>query len=394
MDIVCLAFPAWKGNYLKSTVQLMSELAKNHRVLYVDYAYTWKDFAHSIRGKSFAEWQRMAGLESRLQEVNLDNGAALHVLTLPPVVPTNFIKNPKIYDVLNHFNAFFLEKTIKKALKTLDFKNYTMVNAFNPFYGVPLAGRLDEARLVYYCYDEIGAAHWAGQHGARLEKIFLQHVDSVIVSSQGLFEKKSKEHPHCHLVKNGVDYDLFAAQTPPSVSERLSQQFLVKIPKNAKIIGYLGSVDERLDYDLLENLIATTPQYHYVFVGRITRKEYENRLYAFPNVHLVGSQPPQDLPAWVGLFDTCLIPFVKNDLTAGIYPLKINEYLAAGKPVVATPFADLSDFASIITIADSAASFAFSFEHHTSTAAEKAKRQIFAAQNSWANKALTFADKF
>ena len=61
MDIICIAFPAWEGNYLKSTVQLMKELALSQRVLYVDYAYTWKDFIQSIRGKNFASWQRMIG---------------------------------------------------------------------------------------------------------------------------------------------------------------------------------------------------------------------------------------------------------------------------------------------------------------------------------------------
>jgi glycosyltransferase involved in cell wall biosynthesis len=385
-DIICLAFPAWEGNYLKSTVQLMKELAINNSVLYVDYAYTWKDFFNSLRGKGFASWQRMLGLKPRLRREILDNGAAISILTLPPVIPTNFIKNPKLFDKINSLNAYFMEQTIKKAqlnlgmtasltLTSSSHSGVTVINAFNPVFGVHLAGKFGEKQLIYYCYDEISAANWANRHGARLENRFIKMVDRVVVTSQGLFDKKSKLHDQCDLIKNGVDFDLF------SVENRAAEPIeMIGPPQYEKTVGYLGSVDERLDYDLIETVIRTTPQYQYLFVGRVTTKTYENRLKQYSNVVLSGPQPPLILPTWVQKFDVCWIPFIKNELTAGIYPLKINEYLAAGKPVVSTLFSDLSDFDNIISVAHNAKEFLSGFHLNNQTIAQ---RKAFAAQNAW-----------
>ena len=380
-NIICIAFPAWEGNYLKSTVQLMKELALDNQVLYVDYAYTWKDFFQSLRGKGFASWKKMLNIEPRMRSEKIENGATIHILTLPPVVPANFLKNPMAYDMLNYFNSLFIRKAVKNAAKSLKMENPVVINAFNPFFGVHLAGKLKESKLIYYCYDEIGAATWAKQHGERLEKAFLKMVDTVIVTSNGLFNKKRLQHVNCHLIKNGVDYDLF------SRSETVHA-----LPQKAlKTIGYLGSIDERVDYDLLEMLISNTPQYQYIFVGRITQKEYEERLGKYPNVDLKGPKPPTELPNWVQKFDVCLIPFVKNGLTAGIYPLKINEYLAAGKPVVTTCFSDLSDFESVVDIADDDASFIEMVINASNDKSQQNIRRGFASKNSWKARATEFA---
>ncbi len=382
-DIVCVAFPAWRGNYLKSTVQLMTELALlGHRILYVNYAFTWKDFILSWFGKGYISWKRLAGVKPRLSVMPLENGAEIHLLTLPPILPINFLKNPKVYDTVNYINVFFIKRTIRKAMMTVGMTSPTVVNAFNPCYGDALAGQLNESKLIYYCYDDIGSARWASRHGKRLEDTFLKKADSVIVSSQGLFEKKSKENTQCFLIKNGVNYELFSRK--PTVLP------LDSLEKDKKIIGYLGSVDERVDYDLLEKLISTTPQYHYVFVGRVTQTAYEKRLSAFSNVNMVGSQPSSTLPAWVQTFDVCLIPFLKNELTAGIYPLKINEYLAAGKPVVTTRFADLSDFESVVHIADDDSAFLqLAQKDFSKTNTEQLKH--FASQNSWTSRSKEFS---
>ena len=210
-DIVCVAFPAWRGNYLKSTVQLMTELALlGHRILYVNYAFTWKDFILSWFGKGYISWKRLSGVKPRLSIMPLDNGAEIHLLTLPPILPINFLKNPKVYDTINHINVFFIKRTIRKAMQSIGMTSPTVVNAFNPCYGDSLVGKLNESKLIYYCYDDIGSARWASRHGKRLEDAFLKKVDTVIVTSQGLFEKKSKQNAHCYLIKNGVNYELFS----------------------------------------------------------------------------------------------------------------------------------------------------------------------------------------
>ena len=342
--IVCLAFPAWEGDYLKSTVQLVSRLAKDHPVLYVDYAYTWKDFfAAVLSGKGHAPWKRMLGLQPRLRRVQTAVGSSLWLLTLPPVLPINFIKNNALHDFLMSINAARIKKAVQAAMRQLKWENPVVLNAFLPGYGSKLAGRLGERRLVYYCYDEIKAAAWAGRHGARWEKQLCSKVDAMVVSSEGLAASKSGLHPGIRVVKNGVDAAAFAKQAaPPLIPGR--EQF-------DKVIGYIGSVDDRLDGDLLAAAATRFPEHLLVFAGRVTDNKLAARLQQFPNVYLAGPQPVASLPAWVQQFDAGLIPFVANELTAGIYPLKINEYLAAGVPVVSTNFAPLKEFEPFICLA-------------------------------------------
>jgi len=410
MNIVCHAFPAWDGDYVKSTVELMKAAAgQGHRVLYVDYAYTWTDFFKSIIGKSHASWRRMLGLEQRLRTLPLsasghktsnvagekaiaghpDAGKdkSIYVLSLPPVFPANFLKNPRLHDSINRLNSVFIKKSICRALKILDMEAPVVVNAFNPGFGVHLAGKLGEQRLLYYCYDEIGAAAWANRHGSRLEQAFLKKCDAVIVSSEGLLQKQKGRHDSVFLVKNGVDIDLFSAEIPP--------ESFPEIPASnpgEQIIGYLGSVDDRLDIPLLERLFQKFPDARFLFVGRVQPGALRERLAAFPNVFLAGAYPPADLPAWVARMDVCLIPFVKNEFTAGIYPLKINEYLAAGKPVVSSNFAPLGDFSGIVAIADTPDAFekALSEALAVQDTAAIERRRAFAGKNSWAERARLF----
>ncbi len=387
MDIICHAFPAWEGNYVKSTVEITKAIAKQgHRVLYVDYAYTWTDFAKSLFGKGNATWYRMLGITSRLRKIEVQN-AHLFVLTLPPVLPANFLSNPYWYDAVNKWNSFFIGRTIRKAAKKLSMTAPVVVNAFNPSYGIHLASKLGEGKLVYYCYDEISAAAWANKHGARAEQAFVPKCDAVIVSSVGLQQKQALQHKAVSVVKNGVDAALFSAKIRP--------EDLPKIPNllpNQQVIGYLGSIDDRLDFDLLEQLFTTFANKRFVFVGRVQNEAIRARLLAFSNVFLSGAYPSDALPGWVACMDVCLIPFVKNDFTAGIYPLKINEYLAAGKAVVTTDFAPLDDFSDIVAIADTAETFKQAvkealFEKKNQKAEQ---RQAFARKNDWAQRAQQF----
>lgn len=379
--LVCLGIPRWEGsNYLSSTVQLMAELARQERVLYVDYPYTYKDmWAASKQQDSGVPLAELRGQAASLQVRQLPHGGEVQLLRLPPFVPTNFLKLPFLHDQMLRWNARRAKRSIVRALQQLKWENPIVINAFNPALGNMLAGQLQESALVYYCYDEISAAPWMARHGARHEQAFLSTADLTIVSSQGLYEAKSKDAKKCSLVKNGVDLELFKAKG-------LRPTDLPKQP----IIGYVGSVDDRLDYDLLKAIAITYPDWALVFVGRIVDEAAAEKIATLPNVHLLGARPAAQLGNYLDAFHLGLIPFVKNDLTAGIYPLKINEYLALGLPVVSTDFADLSDFAAHTAIAKNTSDFIRLLGKKLkkeSTMEEIAARKSFAAQNSWTGRA-------
>ncbi len=380
--ILIIGFPAWEGDYLKSTVQLATELARENEVLYVEYPFTWKDVATGIIGKSKAPWRRVVGKEQRLRKLELANGASINVLTLPPMTPVNFISNEMMYDALMLGNAKRAFKAIRSAMQTLGIEKPVVINAFNPFLGVFLARQFDEKALIYYCYDEIGAAKWAGKHGARLEYRLMRQADAVVTTSQPLFESKMPNAHRSFLVKNGVDFDLFYQKSNDEQPTTNHQK------RSTNTIGYLGSLDERIDYDLLEYTISKLPHRQFCFVGRVNSPHAE-RLLKFPNVRIMGSQPASSLPGWVQQFDVCMIPFLKNELTAGIYPLKINEYFAAGKPVVATNFGDLRDFQHLIGIAETKEEYPVLLEYilTNNSSTLTSTRIAFARYNSWQHRA-------
>lgn len=378
--VVCVGFPRWEGSdYLSSTVQLMRELARRRPVLYVDYPYTYKDLWAALRGADTGvPLSTLLGRAPRLQTRTLPDGTAVHLLRLPPFLPANFLATPRWYDAVNARNAQRAARAIRRATAQLGWQRPVVINAFNPALGNELAGRLDESLLVYYCYDEISAAPWIARHGSRHEAAFLPRVDLTVVTSQGLYERKQPHTPVCRTIKNGVDLDVFQRQ-----SERPAD-----VPSGA-VIGYIGSVDDRLDYALLARVAAAFPAVSLVFVGRIMAAEQAAALAALPNVYLLGSRPPTLLGSYLATFTTGLIPFVKNDLTAGIYPLKINEYLALGLPVVSTHFADLSDFQEVCTIADDTDAFLTGIAQALlpQPDAEREYRRRFAEQNTWAARA-------
>ena len=129
---------------------------------------------------------------------------------------------------------------------------------------------------------------------------------------------------------------------------------MVALPR--PIFGYIGVVDERLDYDLLAQLAAASAG-SVVMVGPSTKVDPET----FPdrgNLHWLGGRDYSELPAYAKAFDVCLMPFAMNEATRFINPTKALEYMATGKPIVSTPVEDVvAQFSNIATIASEPASF-------------------------------------
>lgn len=379
-DIICVGFPTWEGDYMKSTVELMSVFAKHNKVLYIDYEYTWKDVLMGVLRKKSVPVKRILGMQKRLRCLPGKKGGSVYVLTPPPVFPTNFIKSPTYYDGLIKMGTNGVTRSIKKAMKTLNITNPIVINAFNPFFGNDMVGKLNEKLLLYYCYDEIGAAAWAKNHGVRLEKRFIQQVDGVITSSQGLYDNRKPLNSNTFLVKNGVDFDLF------NTAFQFKNDTKIIPKKNYQyIVGYVGSIDFRLDYELLEHLFEQMPNTLFAFVGRVNSSEGEKILKKHNNVALLGAHPPKKLPEFLGAFDLGIIPFEKNEFTKGIYPLKINEYLSAGLPVVLTNFSKLDDFKESTQIVDSKTDFhnAVLTELENDTPDKRIERAKIGEANSW-----------
>ena len=366
--IICHSFPAWDTPYIKSTVELMMRLSATHRVIFIDYHYTLKDLITN----QFAPKNKLLGKGGRWRKVKTKYGE-IEVYNFPPILPINWIGNKWAFDKMARLNASLIKKHIRKFQKANGLENATLINAFNPVYGALCQDAWKVNQQIYYCYDEISGTQWAGKHGASYEQQYLQNVDKVIVTSEGLKKTKAAFNPNCHVVKNGVNLSVFQQETASK--------------SKSKHIAYIGAVDERIDQDLVAHLATEFSEYTFDFYGPVKVNIAEQ-----PNLNFHGAIPQEQLPLVLEEAAACIIPFVKNNLTEAIYPLKVNEYLAMGKPVVSTAFADLSDFEKVIATGNNHEAFADALrkEIRYNSRARIQKRIDFAKQNDWEKRTEEF----
>lgn len=214
------------------------------------------------------------------------------------------------------------------------------------------------------------------------EHALLERVDQVFIHSRTLLEKKGGLNPHTMFTPNGVHYEAFARAEP-------EPRDLAPIPRPR--IGYIGYVKKQLDWALLATLARTHPGWSFVFVGkRSPHPEIAAALAemaALPNVHFLGERPTPELAKYPQHFDVCLMPYRATAYTAYIYPLKLHEYLATGRPVVGTRIPALEEFDGLVRLADGAAEWsraiAASLEPDASSPERCAARQAEARRHDW-----------
>jgi glycosyltransferase involved in cell wall biosynthesis len=223
---------------------------------------------------------------------------------------------------------------------------------YSPMCAPAMAGRLGEAALVYDCMDELASFRFAPPDLREREKFLLARADLVFTGGLGLYDARSREHGNVHFFGCGVDLEHFAqarapqTRVPPAVAD---------LP--GPVLGYFGVIDERLDYGLIAALAEAYPRGSIVMAGPLAKVQAAE-LPAHPNIHWLGQQPYEALPALVKGFDLCLMPFALNEATRYINPTKTLEYLAAGKPVLSTAVPDVArNFADVVRVARSREEF-------------------------------------
>ncbi|MBO9701045.1 MAG: glycosyltransferase [Sporocytophaga sp.] len=376
-NIICLGNNMWESNFTNTMAEIMTVLSSENKVLHVDYAFSFKDF---LRGPKAIPFKKILGFEPRLREVKTRVSSTINVLSPPPVLPINMIPSHPLFLKLLRVNARIVESEIKRAVQQLKIKDPIIVSGFNPYYGTMLAGRLDEILNIYYCYDEI-ATGWNSNHGILIENDYINKADVVITTSEILFHSKSSKTKECYLIKNGVDFNRFNMH---AANVRNAKR---------KVIGYTGSIDDRFDIETMKYLIENLPDVEFLFAGRTPDENAFRILSKFSNTRWLGAKKPEEIPVIIGGIDLGIVPYLKNDYTRSVYPLKFNEYLAVGKPVVSSNFADLPEFDSFIHFVSSKESFlnAIREELNTDNEIKKEARIKFASGNSWQKRAEDFS---
>jgi glycosyltransferase involved in cell wall biosynthesis len=317
-DILCFSHD-WSGDPLSKN-HLMRLLARQNRVLWVNsIGYRAPSATRADVGRAL---RKVAAATRPLREVE----PGLFVLN-PLAIPS--YSRPAI----RALNRRLLRTQVRRAMSLLGFRR-PLSWIFNPAAAV-LAGAFGEDMLIYHCVDEYTEFSGVSTGSlADLEKQLLARADLVIVSSDRLYQTKSRANARTVLVRHGVDFEHFRRALDP---ETEVPEAIARLPR--PVLGFFGLVADWVDVDLLAEVARRFANGSLVILGRATTDV--SKLDALPNVHMLGRQPYGDLPAYCKGFDVALMPFRVNELTLNANPLKVREYLAAGLPVVSTPIPEV-----------------------------------------------------
>ena len=379
--VVMISMSRWDGEYSSAALSLAKEFAKARKVYYLDQPFTWFDFIRNFRSKPIQRRLRPLILGSNIYTQPYDQLPNFVVVTPKVMLPVNWLSPGSIYRFFLKWNNVLFFKTVRRLIKENNLGEFIYFNSYNPFYGRYLPGDIKPLRFVYQSRDDISVSGYVSKHGVLLEQEAIMNSDVAMATSKELTKKLSRFGKKITQLPNAADVSIFQ----PDENGALDRpKELMGVP--GPVIGYTGNLDSRVDYELLYEIITKNKDKTILIVGpRNDGGQHNYRLEDFPNVIFTGSKRLSDLPAYLSFTDVAIIPFKVNTLTKSIYPLKINEYLAVGKPVVTTDFSeDLADFRECVYLSGSTAVFLDNIEKALERKHDEVDKRIAKARsNSW-----------
>jgi hypothetical protein len=359
------------GRHVSSMQHVFREIVPSRDVVWVNA------IGHRLPGMRVADLRRalekgvvMLGAARRSTNGRI-GGAAPRAIVEPRVLPWH--DRPAV----QAFNRWSLARSIQAALRSLGASRPPVLVTGSPP-SAPLVGCLGEVASVYFCMDDF--SHLAGvSHGMLepLEQQLLASVDVVVTTAQSLTRSKVPATGDVRYLPQGVNFDHFARPRP-------EPEDLRGLPR--PLLGFAGALSTCCDLRLIRSIAEQHPGGSVVLVGPVTGPRDGLDL---PNIHVLGARPYRELPAYVQHFDVGLIPYLINEWTRAVDPLKLLEYLAAGVPVVSTAIPEAYKYDEVVRIGEDPARFLTSIREALADSGLQARTrgQEVARQNTWSERA-------
>jgi uncharacterized SAM-binding protein YcdF (DUF218 family)/glycosyltransferase involved in cell wall biosynthesis len=369
-NILCVSSIDWAEHW-QIHQELMTRLAaQGNRVLYIENTGVRRprvaDLSR-VRRRIWNWWHSRKGF--REERANL-------FVYSPMFLPFPYSR------IAGWINRVLLFRTLKRWMQATGFAR-PIVFTFLP---TPLArtliAQVAAEAVIYYCADDFSASSASARRISASEAQLVKDADLVFTTSERLRARAAAIGGRVHRFPAGVNFDAFAqvraAAGPPPAD-------LAALP--GPIVGYVGALHQWLDQPLMVKLAARLPQMSFAFVG----PPYSDvsRLRECANVHLLGERSHDEVARYIKAFDVGLVPYRLSEYTESVYPVKLNEYLAMGIPVVATDLPEIRRFIAehgeVIAVAADAEDFAVAITGALGpTAAAVVDRRIeVARKNSW-----------
>lgn len=326
-QIACFSSTHWQFLWQRPQ-QIMQRLSSYYNILYVDPPYPVSPVELAEREKQYPE-----NLGARLKSIQ----NSLKILT-----PVKLAINADGMDNedLARENARLVGAQIRKTLARLHW--YQPLLWVYDLAAVPILTELTGRGVVYDCVDSFAAFSWADPHTSDWERKLLRRADVVITSARTLYQERREENPHIYLIPNAADFEHFAKTSVTTEPGELR-----KIPHPR--LAFVGAVYEWLDMKLLAKLAQDHPAWSLVMIGP---QQSGLELPEVSNLYWLGTREYKLLPWYMQYFEVMLIPFLHNEVTDHANPIKFWEYLAAGKPVVATRLPEIPPIPGVTWLCD------------------------------------------
>ncbi len=309
-----------------NSVNLSIEFQRDNEILYINNPL---DINSLLFDRSRSSKNRRKTLFFRAPELvkATDKMWVLNPRTV--LLSINRLPHGWLYMQLLKFNNWLFAQRVKKAAKKIGFTDFSIFNDCDMFRSLYMKDYLKPNVYCYYFRDNFISVPYWKRHLGPIEIELARKADVCFANSMYLHEKLLKSNPNSYMVGQGVDLSLWEPDREYPLPADL--------PIDKPIVGYIGAlVSLRLDIELLEFCATQLPQYNFLLIG-IQDDDFRNsKLHQMENVIFMDNMAQDMLPAYVSRFAVCINPQLINEMTIGNYPRKLDEYLAMGKPVVAT----------------------------------------------------------
>lgn len=358
------------------------ELSKNFNVLYINIPLDRATLLRNLPEDKTHIERRKAVLNGQVNPFEKINEHLTAFTPATVIESINWLPDGRMFDFLNKINNRRIAKQVKYAMNKMKIKNFILFNDSDMFRSFYMKELLHPFFSIYYSRDNLISTEYFKKHGTRLEPRLIAKSDMAAANSIYLKNYCAQFNPNSYYIGQGCELEVF---DPSKKFAKPADMEGITHP----VIGYIGALLKlRLDLELLEKLAGQKSDWNFVFVGPEDEHFKASKLHEMKNVYFLGPKKPEQLPAYLHYFDVAINPQEINPMTIGNYPRKIDEYLAMGKPVVATRTEAMEAFSDHVYLAETAEEFAHLIEQalqETNNPKKAEKRIELAKSHTWEN---------
>lgn len=377
--ILCIEPSSRWHSMWRDSQQIMSRIALQNRVLFFEPG---RNHERPVATELVRNLPNFLVLRTSREQENL------YIIQTPSSLPYLRRHLPRAIlkttmPLVDRINGGILLRHVRWALEEFAVKN-PILWLYSPAH-MNLIGKCSEKMVCYFNYDEYADF----VHNAHIRDLvqgwddeLATRADVIFATSRAQTKRRKALNPNTFFIPNGVDFDLFHRALNPEIQV---PNDITSLPR--PIIGFAGWLGYHIDVTLLIRIAEEYRNCSLVLVGpeELPRGPNRRKLRAMPNVHFLGRKERSMLPNYLKAFDVALMPWSLAGHILSAYPLKLHEYLAAGRSSVATALPELVPYSDVIRIAQTHEEFICHIRNALCDNGPESieKRVAVARQNTW-----------